>query len=141
MIVCVLLVTFCVYPHTGHTTTQACAPQIIKSSQCKINATIAIKSRFPFTDVMVYPPGLAFGDLLVSDHYYRRPCFVWMVELACRRHFPGRLHCPVCKSIRGSKRKEWCSRRAILRDGPCDIIGIVYKCIACAKGKPKVLQF
>ena len=94
----------------------------VKSLQRKVNAIMAVKSRSPFTDFMVYPPGPAFRGLPVCDHYYRRPCFVWMVELACSRHFPGRLHCPVCKSSRGIKRKEWCSRRAILRDGSCDII-------------------
>ena len=103
----------------------------VKSLQRKVNATIAVTSRFPFTDFMVYPLGPAFGGLLVCDHYYRRPCFVWMMELACSRHFPGRLHCPVCKSSRGIKRKEWCSRCAILRDGPCDITCFVYKCIVC----------
>ena len=93
--------------------------KFVKSLQRKVNAAITDKSRLPFTDFMVYPPAPAFGGSLVHDHYYRRPCFVWVVELACNRYFPG-LHppCPVCKSSRGVKRKEWCSRRAILRDGP-----------------------
>ena len=48
---------------------------------------------------MVYPPAPAFSGLLVRDHYYRRPCFVWVVEFACSRYFSGRhLSCPVKSS-------------------------------------------
>ena len=115
--------------------------KFVKSLQRKVNAAITDKSRFPFTDFMVYPPAPALGGLLVRDPYYLRPCFVWVVELACNRYFPGlHLPCPVCKITRGVKRKEWCSRRAILQDGSCDLTYFVYKCTACAKsnaGKPK----
>ncbi|CAN0351086.1 unnamed protein product, partial [Ascophyllum nodosum] len=41
--------------------------KFVKSLQRKVNAAITDKSRFPFTDFMVYPPAPAFGGLLVRD--------------------------------------------------------------------------
>ena len=57
--------------------------------------------------------------------------------------FRAFIHLAVCKSSRGVKRKGWCSQRAILRDGPCDLTCFLYKCTACAKsnaGKPKAAR-
>ena len=67
--------------------------KFVKSLQRKVNVAVTDKNRVPFTDFMVYPSVPAFGGLLVRDQHYRRPCFVWVVELACSRSFSG-LHPP-----------------------------------------------
>lgn len=81
---------------------------------------------------------------IIVGHHHRRPVFVWLPQLTHPSGVPGwRLPCPRCKSTKHVIVKGWTqegSRRGILRDSCCDIVGKYYFCGMCDennKSKPK----
>lgn len=100
---------------------------------------------FPFKDLWVHPPNPTMLPSVNLEDFHLRSVFVWIPEFTFPTAFPdGRPPCPRCKTTKhviakGFTQKE--SRRAILRDSCCDVLGYFYHCHGCQnknKGKDKV---
>lgn len=102
-------------------------------------------TKYPYDSLWVHPPDPTMRKTLnVGDHHLRS-VFVCIPELTHPQSLPdGRPPCPRCKTthrviIKGSTQKL--SRRAIMRDACCDLLGYFYKCQQYEednKDKPKV---
>jgi len=96
-----------------------------------------LEKRYPYSDFWVLPRDpTMLRKIDVSDHHLR-PVFLWLPELSHPRAVPGgRPPCPRCKHnnqviVKGWTQKD--SRRAILRDSCCDLLGKFYLCRACVE--------
>lgn len=115
----------------------------IKKKISKATPRHRLQHDYPYKSLWVNPPDpMMRATINVSDHHLR-PVFVWLPEFTHPRALPeGRPPCPRCKSTDNVVVKGWTqnSRRAILRDSCCDLLGYFYKCNACEqknKDKPQ----
>lgn len=100
--------------------------------------------KYPYDDLWVYPPIPTMLKTLNVEDFHLRGVFVWIPEFTFPHAFPeGRPPCPRCKTAshviaKGFTQKE--SRRGVLRDSCCDLLGFSYHCHGCESknhGKPK----
>ncbi|CAM9602160.1 unnamed protein product, partial [Hapterophycus canaliculatus] len=94
----------------------------------------------------VYPPDPTMRKTIRVEDHHLRPVFVWLPEFTHPRGVTGgRFPCPRCKTTKDVIVKGWTqkgSRRAILRNSCCDLLGKFYRCNGCAernKSKPKAI--
>eukprot|EP00903_Cladosiphon_okamuranus_P019959 g18342.t1 len=93
--------------------------------------------KYPFEGLWVHPPDPTMLKTVNLEDHHLRSIFVWIPELSFPHAFPeGRLPCPRCESttnviVKGFTQK--CSRRAILRDSCCDLVGYFYHCNGCQR--------
>lgn len=109
------------------------------------NAPNHMVGKYPFDDLWVHPPNPTMLKSLKLEDHHLRSVFVWIPEFTFPRAFPeGRPPCPRCMTTsqviaKGFTQRE--SRRAVLRDSCCDLLGYFYHCKGCEsnnKGKAKV---
>ena len=103
-----------------------------------------LQKPYPYDSMWVHPPDPTMRKSFNVAHFHLRPVFVWLPELTQPRGVTdGRLPCPRCKSAKDVIVKGWTqkgSRRAILPDSCCDLLGKYYMCHRCMennKSKPK----
>jgi len=131
------------------------APAVTLSGQQQFLARIKAKisesapkhviGRFPYQSLWVHPSDPTMLKTLNLEDHHLRSVFVWIPEFSFPHALPGgRPPCPRCKTtahvvVKGFTQKD--SRRAILRDSCCDLLGYFYHCNGCQsknKDKPKV---
>lgn len=97
---------------------------------------------YPFDGLWVHPPDPTMLKTVKLEDHHLRSILVWVPEYSFPHALPeGRPPCPRCKTTVNVIAKGFTSRRAILRDSYCDLLGYLYHCNGCEnknKGKDKV---